>query len=247
MICFKNRIYKIIKKIRRHLEKIAKKLNKNVVLSFGENCLADNILERNGLKSFSSPYSFGRSNIEYILAFEKKGFEDFLEFKYLVYDDLNDRKVARNKKYTDVENYYHKSCINGFEFTHHDVIGSEENRATIKKRCQRMRRIRNKNLIMLYHHRLCKETNEKKLISHLQELKELYSLRNNSVQVYLFYQVMIEHDDERKVEHVIDNGINVYRFYTLNEWAGDKEELLWARCDDDLIKNMIKDIYRGLV
>ncbi|MCQ2587766.1 MAG: papain-like cysteine peptidase [Treponema sp.] len=37
----------------------------------GENCLPDNILSRNDLKSFSSPFSYCRSNIEYILAFEK--------------------------------------------------------------------------------------------------------------------------------------------------------------------------------
>ena len=43
-------------------------------ISIGENCLADDILKRFNMKSFSSPYASSRSNIEYILAFENSEF-----------------------------------------------------------------------------------------------------------------------------------------------------------------------------
>ncbi|MFJ5369320.1 DUF1796 family putative cysteine peptidase, partial [Bosea sp. CER48] len=43
-------------------------------LSLGENCLPDNILERNGLKMFSTPFSHGRSNIEYAIQLHSEGY-----------------------------------------------------------------------------------------------------------------------------------------------------------------------------
>lgn len=46
--------------------------NSTYYLSLGENCLADDILKRYKLKSFSTPYSPTRSNIEYAIQSEKK-------------------------------------------------------------------------------------------------------------------------------------------------------------------------------
>lgn len=224
------------------MQKTIKRFDKNVVFSLGENCLADDILARNGLKSFSSPYASGRSNIEYILSFEKEEFSDFLNMEYLVHESLSNRTVARNKKYVAVKNNYHDSCLHGFEFTHHDVIDCAKNRNRIKKRCQRLGGLKNKNIIMLYHHRICADTDEALLISHLKELAELYKSRKNQVHVFLFSQVLVSREDQRKVEHCVDGGISLYRFYTLNAWEGDDENILWARCDNDLLEKMIVDI-----
>lgn len=227
-------------------KKFVKKFDKNVLFSIGENCLADDILARNNLKSFSSPYSFGRSNIEYLLLFENEQFADFLNMDYLSYESLSNHDVARNKKYVDVKNQYHDSCSKGFEFTHHDVIGFEKHRKTIRKRCQRLSTLKNKNIIMLYHHRYCQETDKKLLISHLKKLAEPYKSRNNKVNIFLFYQVLVPHETQRKVEKFVDGDISVYTFYTLNVWEGDDPNLLWARCDNDLLEEMIIDIRKKL-
>lgn len=74
---------RLFKKISGYIKKIKHINDKYVIVSFGENCLTDNILSRNDLKSFSTPYSSGRSNIEYILAHEKEYFNDFLNSAYL--------------------------------------------------------------------------------------------------------------------------------------------------------------------
>ena len=55
----------------------------NVCVSFGENCLTDDILKRHNLKSYSTPYSSSRSNIEYILQIEEDCFSDFLNPEYI--------------------------------------------------------------------------------------------------------------------------------------------------------------------
>lgn len=93
VITIMKKLKKHIKGIIKHIKRIKKILDKNVIFSVGENCLADNILARNGLKSFSSPYSSGRSNIEYILAFEKEAFSDFLNQKYLKYENFGDKQL----------------------------------------------------------------------------------------------------------------------------------------------------------
>lgn len=243
----KEYIYNKAKKLKKHIKRISKKLNKNVLFSIGENCLADNILARNGLKSFSSPYSSARSNVEYLIAFEKEEFNDFLNADYLVYDKTSNGNVAQNKKYVDVNNKYYSSCVNGFEFTHHDVIGDSAAKDKIYKRCRRLLRLKNKNVIMLYHHRFCEGTDEKLLIKNLVEMAEIYKLRDNNVHIFLFTQVIVSSKEKRKVENYVDSGINVYKFHTMNAWGGENEEILWARCDDDLLKIMINDIKKSLV
>lgn len=227
------------------LQMMVKSLDKNVVFSIGENCLADEILSRNNLKSFSSPYSSGRSNIEYVLMIEKEDFIDFLNKAYLEYEYFNDKRVVRNKKYVCVENQYNTSVTNGFEFTHHDVFKKRINN-TIKRRYKRLLKLKNKNVIMLYHHRFCNDTNIDLLTSAVNQLSEIYKKRGNQVSAFVFTQDIVAQKDERRVEKQILNGVNFYRIFCLQEWAGDDENVFWAKCDDDLIAEMISDIKKKL-
>ena len=246
MLSLIRRIQRKLKSYKNILKKLSKQHDKNVVLSFGENCLTDDILSRTGLKSFSSPYSSGRTNVEYVLAFEKEGFADLLNGDYLKYEYADGKKVSRNKKYVATRNRYHESCAHGFEFTHHDVIGSKMKSDTIRKRCQRMLELKNRNIVIVYHHRLCAETDEALLISHLAELADIYRARGNEVSVFMFCQALIPAENQRRVVRSVRGGVHVYEFHTLREWAGDNDDVFWARCDDDLLKTMIADIRKKL-
>lgn len=246
MISMRKTILKIVRRLANQARKVAKIMNRNIIFSLGENCLPDNILARNGLKSFSSPYASGRSNIEYVLAFEHEQFSDFLNLEHLKYEYFSDKEVARNKKYVAVKNRYNESCTNGFEFTHHDAIGSKKYRYRLQKRCKRMLKLKNKNIIMLYHHRMCSKTDESLLVSHLLELADLYKLRGNSVHIYAFTQVIISGKNQRRSECIVDRDVTLYKFYTQNEWAGNDDDIFWAKCDDDLLEVMILDIKQRL-
>lgn len=232
---------KQLKRIYKKILKLVNKYKKNVYLSFGENCLTDRILERHHIKSFSSPYSSGRSNVEYILQIEKEAFRDLLEKQYLYRDVVGDHNVVRNKKYT-CTNIYDESCMRDFEFTHHDVLSDDIIRNTISRRCQALLEIQKKNLHIFYHHRICDSTNEGKLIEDLAELKRLYEQRAKSVSVTMFTQKKVEEEEERRVDHKRVNDIDIYTFYTLNIWEGSDDNIFWAKCDDDLIKTMINDV-----
>ena len=243
-------IFRIIKKKATHIKNIivrnAKKIyhsfDKNIVFSIGENCLTDDIISRNHIKSFSSPYASGRSNIEYVLSFEQEKFADFLDFKYLQYEFFEGKQVARNKKYCRVENKYSESVTNGFEFTHHDVISNKSLRRKMNKRCMRLIHLHRKNIVLVYHHRMCTATDIGLLASHLAKLSEIYKQRNNTVHVFAFTQCLVSDSKLRKVEKQCIDGIWLYTFYVQNEWKGDNQDIFWARCDDDLINVMIDDI-----
>ena len=215
-----------------------------VMISIGENCLTDDILERNGMKSFSSPYASGRSNVEYILGFEKDDLADFLNEEFLKHEDFFGKPVVRNKKYVSTKNAYHSSCTNGFEFTHYNVLDNEKARETLQRRCRRMVDLRDKNLILVYHHRMCADTNEALLASHLNKLADIYRKRHNQVRVYAFTQVLVTDAGERRIERSEIRGVHFYKLYTLNEWSGSDQEIFWARCDDDLLAVMVEDIRR---
>ena len=239
LVKIKSKIKIIIKKIVFRI-----KYGKDVVIfSLGENCMTDDLLNRNDIKSFSSPYSSGRSNIEYILYFEKEKFKDFLNSDYLKYEMYNDKKVVRNKKIKKLNNKYNISVTNGFEFTHHDVINNIKDNKNMKKRCYRLLNLKNKKIYMLYHHRLCNDTNQDLLINHLQELSKIYKERNNIVNIYIFTQIIVSKASERRVEkYKLKNGIYKYYFYTLKEWKGNNYNVFYGICDDDLLNEMINDI-----
>ena len=224
------------------LQKYLNLRKKNICFSIGENCLPDDLLARNGLKSFSSPYSSARSNIEYILAFEREDFVHFLAPDCLDYELFYDKPVVRNSLYRSTINQYHPFYTHGFEFSHHDVIGDKRSYAAMKRRVRRLLRLKNKNLTLLYHHRLCEKTDMDLLFSHLSQLSEIYQQRGNTVRIFLFYQELVSDPRNRRVEHFQHEDIMVYKFYTLNEWAGADERNVWARNDNDLFEKMIHDI-----
>lgn len=210
-----------------------------VFVSFGENCLTDNLLERHGLKTFATPYSHGRFNIEYINAIEHDGYANLLKRDCLKYFDYHGKRVVRNIYYMKQNNIYDDSVMNGFEFTHHDVLNNVECRETFLRRIKRLQEIKDKNLYIFYHHRFCERTDEKKLLGELNILHKRYSLYNKNVFVIMFTQKIVTDETERKVVYELRNGINVFLFYTLKVWEGTNGDIFWARIDDDLISKMM--------
>ena len=97
-------------------------------------------------------------------------------------------------------------------------------------------------MYILYHHRICKDTDIDLLIRDLSELKEIYENQCDKVHLIAFTQKIVSSENERRVEKIYTNGIYMYYFYTLNVWSGSDQDIFWARCDDDLISQMIQDI-----
>ncbi len=91
-------------------------------LSLGENCLADNILQRHGLKSFSSPYSSARSNITYAIKNEAHNYENLLSRDSNILTERYGKKTVVNTSFSKIDNIFDIAVNRGFEFTHHNII-----------------------------------------------------------------------------------------------------------------------------
>jgi hypothetical protein len=213
-------------------------------LSLGENCLPDHILNRYGLKSFATPFSHGRSNIEYILNLERDNYRDFLNTDCLAYDYLGETKVVRQRKYKDVTNVYHYMHRNGFEFTHHDVLENEEDRKKLLRRVERLQNASKQRIVFLYNHIVCSHTNMEQLFDDLAALMKIYQDKGNEVKIVMFYQTLISGGDcPRALAYSKrSENLHIFQFNTEREWAGNDRNLMLAIVDEDLVKDMIDRI-----
>ncbi len=238
------KIKQILKKIFNKYTKLKKQFSNIYYISIGENCLTDNILERHNLKSFSTPYSHGRSNIDYAITLEKNNYYNLLESKYLFYDYFGSTKVVRNNYYSKSENIFHEFQQNGFEFTHHDVINNKSHIKSYHRKVLRMKSFKKNNKIkFLYHYRSNKYRDLKLIIIKGQEFLSYYQKRNIKCEFIFFSQNIISNKEERKLLKIHDsNNIKGYILNTLEVWTGDDLDVFWARKDDDLFSLMIKEI-----
>lgn len=209
--------------------------NSTYYLSLGENCLADDILKRYKLKSFSTPYSPTRSNIEYAIQNEKNHYANLLEENILTYEIRYKKKTAVNKKFDEPLNIYEKGVSNGFEFTHHDVISDKEARNSFIRKINRLLDIKESKIVFLYHYRHSKNNSIDKIIPKFKEFLDYYPNANLCV----MHQTLCADNSERHIELRQCKKITLFEFYTLNIWAGENPEIFWARCDEDLIRMMI--------
>ncbi|WP_299123551.1 DUF1796 family putative cysteine peptidase [uncultured Winogradskyella sp.] len=233
-----------MKKLLKEYFNIKKKLSSTYYISIGENCLTDNVLDRHNVKSFSTPYSHGRSNLDYAIKLERDNYKNLLKSEYLYYDFVGETKVVRNKYYSESENIYNEIHQNGFEFTHHDVIENELARTSYERKILRMQSLNKGNkLKFVYHYRNNDNINLKLIISKAAEFLSFYQQKGIKCEFVFFTQNIISNKKERSLMKIYDSRhIRGYVLNTLENWAGDDHDLFWARKDDDLLKQMIKEI-----
>jgi hypothetical protein len=234
----------IVKKIIEIYRTYRRKISNTYYLSLGENCLTDDILNRHKLKFFSTPYSHGRSNLDYAIKLEKENYCNLLKSEYLYYDYVGDTKVVRNIYYSESDNIYKELHQNGFEFTHHDVINNDVEKKSYERKIFRMTTFsKNKTLKFLYHYRNNDNRDFKQIIKKAEEFLNLYKKRNIKCEFIFFTQDIISKKEQRVLTKIHDsNSIKGYVLKTLELWEGDSQEVFWARKDDDLLSEMIKDI-----
>ncbi|MDR1554423.1 MAG: papain-like cysteine peptidase [Campylobacteraceae bacterium] len=212
-------------------------------LSIGENCLSDDILKRHNLKSFSTPYSSGRTNIDYVLQLETIDYNIFLNKRYLEYSILmgGGTKVVKSKLITACSNIYNAMHMDRFEFTHQDILSSDEQNATIKRRIERMRQFRGRqDVVFFYHHRVNKSTNLDILFDKLSLLQTFYSSDQARCIIVLFAQKLIPKDEQKSLEYKQQKkDMLLFTFKTYDIWGGNDQDIFWARVDDNLIKQML--------
>lgn len=215
-------------------------------LSLGENCLPDDILQRYNRKSYSSPYSSGRVNIDYATHLEKEGYKNLLEKEYLAYGEVAGERVVRSTYYNQCDDIFEVSSARGFEFTHHDPLSLSVDRNSFERRIGRLNEARyNKDFVFFYHHRRNEKSNFELLRKKLNDFRSFYSGDKTRCAIVLFYQSIVNENDQRRLEvHPINADLIEFIFHTKDMWSGNDNDIFWARVDDDLIAKMFEEIDR---
>src|SRR5690554_215389 len=141
--------------------------NQTIWISLGENCLTDNILQRHGLKVFSTPYSHCRSNLDYSIFFEQNDYSPLIQAGNFKYHNTENRKVLRCIVPSTCDDIYHPLHCQGLELTHHDIFAHSNNLRSFKRKVSRMiklKALKRKRIIHLYHYRSSAKQNVEELI-----------------------------------------------------------------------------------
>jgi len=190
-------------------------------LSLGENCLTDNILNRHGVKSFSTPYSHARSNLDYALLLEGSCYDGFLDVQNFHYDSIDETKVIRSHSITPCDDIYDDRHMQGFEFTHHDIIASQKDRESIQRKISRLQTLKGKkNFVFFYHHRINPRSQLDVIFEKASKFREYYAVQGKTCQMVIFSQQIIHDASERKLEYKkIKPNIHYFVFSTHFSWS----------------------------
>ncbi|MEA1892591.1 MAG: hypothetical protein U9N33_07775 [Campylobacterota bacterium] len=229
-------------------ELLSTKLNsksKELYLSLGENSLTDNILDRHNLKSFSTPYSNGRTNLDYAIFCEKTNYDTLIDKDLLICD----KTIVYNRNIPITDSIFDLQHIRGFEFTHSDVLNNKTHRASMQRKIDRLVNIKGQeDITFFYHYRVNKNLNYSKIFEKASEFISFYKPKETNSKIILFSQKIVTDKKDRKIMHEqVKDNVHHFVFYTEYVWGGKNEDIFWARNDDDLIQIMIdkvKDIKR---
>lgn len=210
-------------------------------LSLGENCLPGNIINRHNLRSFSTPYSDGRSNIDCALALEENNYEELLKPCNMMYVDAWGKRVVRSSLVFDGDDIFSKGHDNGFEFTYHNPIEIAADLDIYRNRVSRLNEIRGKeDVIFLYYHRTSNKSNMKELIKKLNKFSNYYASNSARCIVICFTQEITKNLSEKRIETASMDGATIhFKLITTQVWAGSDQDAFYARNDDDLILSFL--------
>ena len=207
-------------------------------LSLGENGLADAMLERHGRKSFNTPYSFCRCNIDHALQLEREGYEQLLDPGKLTVAEAGGRRIVRSTSVTACAPVFSADHSRGFEFTHHDPIASEQDRQSLRRRIDRLNAVRGRqDIVFLYHHqqhaRSCPDLVREKLAL----FAGLYRSVRARCHVVMFHQAIAPTPKERRLHMAgATEGVFDFAVHSLKPWNDREPSGFGAREDDDLLK-----------
>ena len=212
-----------------------------IFISIGENCLSQGILDRKNIKSVLNPFSWTRSNIDYVSQIVSENFNNFLNSKFLQKEYRENNYTAINLKYTCQNGIFENSVSNYFEFTHHNVVDSIDCLESYIRKVVRFKQLvqSNNEIIFFYHHRVNPTPDYLLLIEKLNNFVcFIQTKRNAPTSCLCFTQKIVKDSSERKVE-ISKHGNTAFAvFHTLSVWAGSNDDLFFAKVDDDLIDKM---------
>jgi hypothetical protein len=213
-----------------------------IFCSIGENCLIQGLIDRKGLPTCISPFSWVRCNVDYLIQILEEDFKDFLNRDYLHFKMLGTKQTVSNSKYT-CEPYFDPSVSSEFEYTHHNILVSEPAFESMGRKVARFREMLRSDspLMLMYHHRSDKDST-RYVMQRLELLRVMISsMRTAPVKVLCITQKIVSAPEERRMDIVERGPCSLAVLSTLNIWKGTVKEVFWGTCDDDLFGTMLAE------
>ena len=215
-------------------------------LSIGENCMAGKMLRRFEISNtWSTPYTWARSNISYAIECEEQKYNNLLNVNYIVKDDKSPFPESwRNTSFVNQQGPFEHSVSNGFEFAHHDVIDNAEHKSSYERKTQRMLELRDtdEDIVFFYHHRYVDNDNIDFVISECERFLQFYASDHHKRSLVIITQSIVSDYTMRRIEVTQEKSCVVARFYTTRVWAGSEEGMVAGELDDDLFVEMFKEL-----
>lgn len=233
------------KTIRKFASQIKIYCSDTVHVSIGENCLTDNILQRHNIKSFTTPYSHVRSNLDYAIKLEKENYKNLLNIQHLHYEQLHGKPVVINNHGFSSDPIFLELHRNGFEFHFHDVISNKSHRESVRRKIHRLVSLKGKkNFVFYYHYRMNKNLNFPNFIAKAKTFLSHYEVNGCKCRMVIFTQKLCT-SEARRGYRIIRHSekIQLIVFNTLKSWGGDVADFYWARVDDDLIREAFMEVH----
>ncbi|WP_083717157.1 DUF1796 family putative cysteine peptidase [Mailhella massiliensis] len=213
-----------------------------ICLSLGENCMPDMVIQRYGIKSYSTPFSFSRCNIFYSYQLFQTNFKNLINKEFLEKDNnCQFPQFYRNKKIfnTPEDGLFEKSCSNGFEFTHHNVVDKKNDRESFIRKINRLIDLKNSNdaVVFFYHHRYLYNSKIDKIIEYSNELINCFKYKNKYI--VILEQIIVDSNIKRNIFYKRFGNTIIFFFLTTKEWKGKDKNILFAKNDEDLIQKMM--------
>lgn len=215
------------------------------VVSLGENCLTHEVLQRHGLSPIVTPFAHSRSNLDYALQLEERGYDSLLDRRFLALHETGERAqpiVVRSTAVAECDPLFHPLHTAGFELTHHNVIEEPEARASVARKIDRLHDLRRRrDLWFFYHYRLHPEADLDSLAAKADRFLQFYNSANSAARFVIFEQELVERSAQRGLDQIhLSEHVTSFNFRTLAPWAGDNNDDFWALRDDDLFSAMFQ-------
>lgn len=225
--------------------KMSTAANHMVFCSIGENCLGQGVLDRKKFSTCIGPFSWVRTNIDYILEIVEEDFGDLLNPFYLQHRERFGQSISTNSKYRCDNDVFESTVSNEFEFTHHDIILSADAMQSAIRKIDRFKSLcrSDEAVIFMYHHRWnYKKQNLPYVLEKLNRFaKIVQSKRKGPVSVLCFTQKLITCEDVRRIEFSDHDACRLAVLHTYQAWGGTDSNVFWGKVDDDLFDEMLSN------
>jgi hypothetical protein len=170
---------------------------KNIIwVSLGENCVSQQIINKLGVKTAVSPYSWAFSTIDHIINLQE---EDFLikDYEQATCPILKEKYSVHKGSKNSNDSFFVKTGKT-LAFRHHDFFSNSENYEKIKRRMDRHKSLAGDGVVFLYHHRIGDTPNCEYVRSKIEYFLDKYYPEAKAL---MFYEVKDKQIEMRLVQY----------------------------------------------